>query len=138
MFRELVPFMVKSECGFQDETIFRTLISIEAIAAPHLPVGLVNSVIAAWMEDALFIRNHLMPLTSMLMAEPLELPLGLSVADKMFDFIRMQDIYFLREMFRCPGASNMRRSLSFVRYENYELAQESSLCKCLVQLYSQP
>lgn len=69
--------------------MLRTFISIESIARHHLPGNLVNSILQEWMEDALFIRNHLIPLTSMLMAEESELPFGVNLVAKLFDFIRM-------------------------------------------------
>lgn len=99
--------------------MLRTFISIETIASAHLPKNLINSILQEWMEDALFIRNHLIPLTGMLMSEESELPFGINLVTKLFNFIRMQDVYFLRELFKNEGNRNMRRSLPFHRFTHY-------------------
>lgn len=115
--------------------MLRTFISIETIARDYLPKNLINSILQEWMEDALFIRNHLIPLTSMLMAEESELPFGICLVTKLFSFIRMQDVYFLRELFKNEGAKNMRRSLPFHRFINYEKSNSLSIGRQLITLF---
>ncbi len=89
------------------------------------------------MEDSLFIRNHLVAFTSALQAEEAsgELPSGLALMNSLFDFIRMQDVYFLRQLFRNPPSKKLRKSLYFTRFADYEAVQGRSMASMLIDLY---